>query len=286
MNTSEYELVQQWRQCQFRQAPFIFSRDKILDNLRDDRRVVNIHKTFDGFIDSPDFGTTTKQLHLGLLPMPYNGNLSRSDIFILLLNPGFGAGDYYVEQHSPEYRAAILRNIYQENEAEDYPFFFLDPRFSWTGGGIWWQDKLRDITRALVSHHSMSYQNALRYLSRRVSCLELVPYHSKTYGVTAKVSSTLTSTQLVREFVQKVLLPRAEQDEITIVVTRKALEWRLTESKNVIVYGGSEARAAHLTLGDKNRKPSRGGKAIARRLGLSIRNMDESEPEGDSIYAL
>lgn len=103
MNISEQELVRQWRQCQFRQAPFILSHDTILDNLRDDQHVVSTHNNFDEFVDSADFGTTTNQLHLGLLPMPYTGNLSGSDIFILMLNPGFVASDYYVEQHSPEY---------------------------------------------------------------------------------------------------------------------------------------------------------------------------------------
>lgn len=286
MDISKHELVQQWRQCRFHHAPFIFGGDSVLHDLLDDRSVISIHNDFDEFTGSSDFGTTTNQLHLGLLPLPYVGNLSRSDIFILLLNPGFRAGDYYVEQHSAEYRAAILRSVFQENEADEYPFFFLDPRFSWTGGGIWWQDKLRDITQALVQHQNLSYQEALRHISRRVSCLELLPYHSKSYGVKTRISSKLTSVRLIRDFAQTCLSAKASQGEITIIVTRKAVEWGLTESDNTVVYRSSEARAAHLTLGTNNRESSRGGRAMTLRLGLPTNNISDSEPQEETVYAI
>src|ERR1700710_1315063 len=110
MDIREHQLVDEWRQTLLEQPPYIFPGDyKALEEMLYDPRIVSLHHSFDSFINSEDFGTTTTQLHLGQLPMPYVGDLSRSHIFILMLNPGFGASEYYVEEHSPDYCAAVKR---------------------------------------------------------------------------------------------------------------------------------------------------------------------------------
>jgi hypothetical protein len=66
----------------------------------------------------------------------------------------------------------------------------------------------------------------------------------------------MQSSKLAKQFVHKVLVPRARQNDVLIVVTRKAREWDLPSDSGAIVYGKEEAQAAHLS------ESSRGGAAI------------------------
>lgn len=49
------------------------------------------------FIRHPAFGDDSS-LHLGLLPVPYQGNLSKADVFVIMLNPGLGLSDCQTEE--------------------------------------------------------------------------------------------------------------------------------------------------------------------------------------------
>jgi len=64
------------------------------------------------------------------------------------------------------------------------------------------------------------------------------------------------------EYVHDVLVPKARSNDATIIVTRSVHNWKLPKHNNIVVYEGGETRSAHLTL------KSRGGKAIAKHLGL------------------
>ena len=88
-----------------------------------------------------------------------------------------------------------------------------------------------------------------------------MPYHSRKFGSESLIEN-LRSVEIMRSFVNDYLLPKAQNNKATIIVTRKAKIWGLTKSKNVIVYNKNEARSAHLTPNSK------GGKAILRNLGL------------------
>ena len=83
-------------------------------------------------------------------------------------------------------------------------------------------------------------------------------YHSKTLAFPHKLLEKLRSVQLVQQFVDSVLLPRAKRNDCLIVVTRFARYWGLTGRRNVVVYEGSETRSAHLS------PSSRSGSAILR----------------------
>jgi len=101
----------------------------------------------------------------------------------------------------------------------------------------------------------------LRHLAHNVACLELLSYHSKSFGTGALLNS-LPSAQAMLAFVHKILLPKAKDNEATIIVTRSVKNWRLPKHKNIVIYESGETRSAHLT------RKSRGGEAIAKRLGL------------------
>jgi hypothetical protein len=71
-----------------------------------------------------------------------------------------------------------------------------------------------------------------------------------------RLLGTLRSVALARAFAVEELLPRAQAGDCLVVVCRKAKAWGLPETSNVVVYGSTEARAAHLG------PASRGGVAI------------------------
>lgn len=77
---------------------------------------------------------TDGELHMGLLPVPYVGDIQSATLYILMLNPGFSHEDYVCESNRfPSYRDALLKNLSQQHMT--YPFFKLRPEFLWTGAG-------------------------------------------------------------------------------------------------------------------------------------------------------
>ncbi|AMJ65660.1 hypothetical protein AXW84_09640 [Hymenobacter sp. PAMC 26628] len=180
-----------------------------------------------------------------------------------MLNPGFSPGDYYALEKEPEYAAAIERNLAQQNAADSYPFFFLNPQFAWTAGGQWWRSKFRAIAEELARRTNIPLQQAFQRISRHVACLEMYPYHSQGFK---KPGFKLKSKELMCQYVKDVIVPRAQSKEALIIAMRQAKAWALPkDSKNIISFGAVQARGAHLTLNEQG-----GGLAIVERLqGLS-----------------
>lgn len=256
-----HRLISDWRECNFDTPTYLFTGD---ERELATKGKVSLYRSFGEYISSPTFGLASDtSLHIGLIPIPYIGNLEKATVFILMLNPGLSTGDYFAEQNSVEYRKALIRNIYQENAGDEYPFIFLDPYLAWHPGFEYWQGKFHSITEALAKQGNLTYQNALSRLSKQVACLELVPYHSKSFGAYPHLK-TLPSTKAMIKFVREVVVPKVQNDEAIIIATRKVKHWELPEHQNIVIYKGGETRSAHLTL------QSRGGKAIAQRLGVRL----------------
>lgn len=257
---NECLLVEQWRHLPVDAPPFLLAGDKILQ----ERMPTNQHRSFDEFIQSPDFGLKDDSAqHLGLLPIPYVGNLQRASVFILTLNPGLSPIDYYCQQHNKPFTEALIRNLCQENADDPYPFIFLNPRFSWHSGFDYWHGRLRDIAQMVARKKNKDHRSGLQYLAQKVCVLELVPYHSRSFGLSRSILDSLESVRLMVDYVREVVVPRAQSGEVAVVVTRKAHYWGLTEDgQNVVIYQRSETRGAHLSLN------SRGGELIARHLGV------------------
>ena len=229
--------------------------------------------SFRQFVGGKRFGKfEDHQFHLSLLPSPYVGDLSRADIFILALNPGFSLTDYCAEWHVPKFRRRLKRNLRQDFDRVDFPFFLLDPEFCWHGGFAWWEGKLREVaTRIAKKKHGGRYFDALRELSRRIAAIELVPYHSIAFHEHRLISNStrraerrplLVSAERAIHFANTVLLKRARSGKASIIITRKVKAWGLPNARRVINYRPSLARSA--SLGPK----SPGGKEILRRFGI------------------
>jgi hypothetical protein len=259
----DHELIKGWRKCNLKVPPYLFPKDS-LELLKGNS---NTFQKFDEYIVSPEFGIPSdKSLHIGLFPQPYIGNLANATIFILMLNPGFSPSNYFIEQNSPEYKKAYIRNLRQENSNDDYPFIFLNPKFSWHPGFGYWQRKLQTIIEAHSKQSGTTYQESMRQISQKLVCLELFPYPSSGFGSNSLLNK-LPSVVLMQKYVRDLVIPKVQEDEAIIIVTRSIKNWNLPRHKNnIILYTHTETRSASLSL-----IASRGGKAIAKHLGLSIK---------------
>ena len=257
MTDKVHRLIELWQNCPLDNAPFILPEDKT----EIQKRTV-LYRSFEDYATSSTFGhKDDTSLHVGLLPVPYVGNLQKAAVFILMLNPGLSHGDY-LECEDETLKKEHIRNLRQDNANVEFPFLFLDPRFAWHPGFDYWEKKLGELAHALEKKQKITYQKALQCLSQCLACLELMPYHSKKFGA-GPFLERLISTQVMLEYVREVLIPKAENDQAIIVVARGKRNWDLPRHKNIIVYNRKgEARAARLSL------KSRGGKAIANQLGL------------------
>jgi hypothetical protein len=256
--SKHHSLIEGWRKCNLESPPYVFPDD---ETYLSRFSVSKIYCSFDEYVASPEFGVFDINLHLGLLPIPFAGNLETASIFILMLNPGLSAGDYFAEQKVMEFRNAHIRSLRQENADDEFPFIFLNPAFAWHPGFGYWQKKFHNVIDEIRKQYGISYQNAMSILSKKLACLELLPYHSKSFGV-GSLLNQLPSVKVMRNYVQDVVVPKVMADKAIAIATRQVKMWQLPEHRNIVVYEGGETRSAHLTIS------SRGGQAIAKKLGL------------------
>ena len=64
------------------------------------------------------------RLHLGLVPLPYGGDLRSAKVFVLMLNPGLGPSDYYAEQTSREWRDLLDFESARGRSPEEESFYY------------------------------------------------------------------------------------------------------------------------------------------------------------------
>lgn len=252
-DTSVCSLADFWQNFEASAPPFIHPLDRDIVLKCPNRTFTKTEE----YVASDDFGNPGSVLQLGLLPVPYAGDLSKADVFILLLNPGFDAVDIYGEADVHEFRDATLRMLEQDLADEEFPFIFLNPRFCWSGGYRWWERKLHDVTANVAEKTACSYLHALKLVSQHLAAVELIPYHSATRP--GGSLERLPSANAAKAFVRDELLPKAQRGDLTLIVTRQVLNWGILPADvrgDVVVYDAGHARGASLST------TSTGGKVI------------------------
>jgi hypothetical protein len=154
--------------------------------------------------------------HTRLMPMPWVGNLKTAKVFLLTLNPGLGAHDYFGEHRVPEYREMLMANLRQD---DGHLFPFLRPEHSWHGGSAYWRPRLTPIVDRL--------HGSWLHCARRIAILELVPYHSEVFQLSDGRVNFLESVKLMRAFVRDELLPRSLRGECAIITMRGHERWKI-----------------------------------------------------------
>jgi hypothetical protein len=259
MKTALHELISAWRSMPLSTPPFVLPGDEaIVGNGR-----CYPYRTYADFISDPEFGRLSPtQFHTGLLPMPYSGDITRAQIYILALNPGFTPRDYYAESMDRSFRQERTCQLKQQNLDDKFPWSPLNPAHLWSSD--YWSRRFRDMAVALAEQRKISFSTAISRISCKTAVLEFVPYHSKSFGIPSNVLDQLRSPKLMFRFVHDYVVPRAKQDKAIVIVTRQVKRWNLPKHKNIITYTPAQARSAHLNL------KSPGGKAIAKKLKINI----------------
>lgn len=255
------DLLREWAKWKPGSPPFVLESDRAVLNSGRSSRLVVTFRNWSEAHRAPDFcAPKDPRLHLGLLPQPFFGNLRRASIYVLLLNPGMGAHDYYGEYEVAKYRRALLANLKQRFGPGSASFLFLDPQYSWHGGFTWWHGKLSGVIETLANTWSVPFGIARAHLARELASIELVPYHSSSFRDGGGWIRRLHSVALAGAFVHDVVLPRVRQGKAIVIVTRQAKVWNLPKHSRIVRYSGQQARAAHLS------PDSPGGKAILNHL--------------------
>lgn len=242
-------LTNAWRRVNHRKTPII---------LRGDEAVLEYgnNRSSDRFAQDPLLLDPGKQFFLNLIPAPYTGPIRTASVYLLLLNPGFSSLDLFAEEREPKLRRRLIRNL-----SGNTPNLSFDPKFHWTGGFRWTLSKFRKLIDVISTERRLyTPKEKLDFFANQIAILELVPYHSPSFPLSPTEFNNLQSVELMKDFVEKFVIPRAKADECTVVITRKVKEWGVGRGKNVILYGPGEARGAHIS------PQTRGGKAILKRL--------------------
>jgi hypothetical protein len=168
------EIVEFWKACQLEKPPFVHPEDAPVLKSRFGDLSKDLPGSFKEFVASARFGQfADKNFHFALYPHPYAGDLSRADIFILQLNPGMNLAHYHVEWNGPAFRSIMVRNMRQDLEGRDFPFWPLDPDLCGTPGFRWWESKLRDVCTIIAQKkYDGRYVEGLRAMSQRLALIE------------------------------------------------------------------------------------------------------------------
>lgn len=247
MQALNTNLIGFWGAMDFGNAPFVHPKDLLSIPAR---LLHNEITSYSEYVEAFKSGKVEDDVfHPHLLPQPYHGDIHNADIILLLLNPGFHAADYLVEEQFPAFRDELLATISQERKRH----LMLDPEWAWTPGFTWWYSKLQSIARRTAQELFNGHLGrALDYMSSRICTVELVPYHSRTFSG----YSPCASSEKAKEFVKEI------DDDRTVIVTRGAKHWDLPDAKHVITYPPTHARSASLS------SSSIGGRAILRAFGI------------------
>src|SRR5690349_12438055 len=151
------DLLSAWKSWRPNAVPFVLREDwDILNSPRSAKANV-FYRSWPRAYKDPEFPLRDSRLHLGLLPIPFLGDLQRASIYVLGLNPGVGPLDYYAEYKIPKYQKALLTNLKQAFGPNRLPFLFLDPQFAWHGGFDYWHGKLIGVMDRLTEEWGIPF---------------------------------------------------------------------------------------------------------------------------------
>lgn len=107
-------------------------------------------------------------LHLGILPVPYLGHPNKAKVVLLCLNPGYRRK---LDRKAYKDKYCFKEDLKSFTFSNRIPFRFLDPKLEYSGGYKWWTRLFKRLIRKF----------GMGALSKKLMCLQYLPYHSKTF---------------------------------------------------------------------------------------------------------
>ena len=143
----------------------------------------------------------------------------------------------------------------QKFDSEEFPFFFLNPKYEWISGAHYWRKKFSDIIKTAGSELGYSTTDVLNILSNNIAALEIVPYHSKSFNYYKY--EQLPSVVKMMDFINNYVISKAKKGECLLVILRKGNDLinrniiKDVESENIIIYEKSECQSGSLSMNSK-----------------------------------
>jgi hypothetical protein len=248
-------------------GPYVLREDRpLIDALPDSKKI--LAASWDELIADPRFNAPDDcRLALTLLPQPFVGDLRSARVIVLQLNPGLAPIDFHAEFVHPEFRQAVLRNLCSDFANDAYPFYFLNPRWSWTGGYVWWHKRLRGVIELVQVRLDVSRREAEQFVAQHVAALELLPYHSarRPPAMLLDPRKHLASRQLALDCIAELAADRSR----VIVVVRQERAWGL-EGPNICTGNDGNSRGGTLPHILDNGNLTHFGETLCRSLGLPL----------------
>lgn len=217
------DLIQFWRRYRFRPGELaVHPDDRTWMEQNWPAPLREPYLDWQQYLASDRFGSKDSEVHLSHLPAPFWGDLRRARVLLFLKNPGFDNTDYFLESQ-PDFRKAHLRALRSPDTPGEFPFVHLDPRFSWSGSFLWFEQRLRPVIDALMED-GLSYRQALRTLSQQIAAVQLFPYRSRDssrlrYRLRGSVMPSVAAAQ-------RFLAERSHAREQLVLVMRSHAEWQ------------------------------------------------------------
>ncbi len=164
------ELVDFWARSDLSGPQFVHPDDQSALGAYGGRYLHNVTADFESYIRSEHFGKRDLALSHIATSCPLRRRFvsrrhfySASESWILSCRLFWRVAYASVQE-------TLGKNLTQNFENEEFPFLSLDPKFSWHGGFLWWERKLRDVI-AQVAKDSFDgrYLDSLRHISTRLA---------------------------------------------------------------------------------------------------------------------
>ncbi len=239
-----HDFLKKWSEFEVTEGPKIFPGDRKILDRPEVRKHTVLYGSWDSVISHKDFGAKQNcgagdtRLHLSLLPEPFFGSIATAPVVILSLNPGLHYDGYYSEFFVRDYRKALIDTLRQRPD-ERFPHMWLNPRFAWHSGFSYWHRRLAGLIDKFTDKFKTRL-DALSFFAKSVATLELLPYHSASFGLHS-ILKNLPSVKLARSFANE----RADSGQTLLIVARAERYWDLSNHRNVIHNGAN--RAGYLT---------------------------------------
>ena len=240
-----HDFLKAWSDFKVTKGPRIFPGDELL---LDKPEVTVLYDSWDTVISQEDFGakqncgSNDTRLHLSLLPEPFFGSIATAPVVILSLNPGLHYDGYYSEFFVPDYGRALLDTLRRRPDKR-FPHMWLNPRFAWHSGFSYWHGRLAGLIDQFAQELKVRRLESLSFFAKSVATLQLVPYHSASFGLNDSIINDLESVGLARAFLRDILMPR---EDVLLVSVRKRERWNLPNLDSRVIEG-SRSRAAYFT---------------------------------------
>lgn len=220
-------------------------------------------RNLDEYIDSGHSHHDGSHLHVHLLPTPYLGNPKKADIFFILMNPGF-SDDAYFALSNKQFQNRLRQNL-NGNAGENYAFLYLDPRYCWTSGYQWWEQKLYRFGDVIAGNENLTHREGMQKLSQRICAIEMFPYASRAlpwHGPNRENVLASIQSSLAAERAAKFAYKKALDGKALVVLKRNAASLlRIRQNK------GRKVFVCAATQGFQIGRQSDSGKALKKWLG-------------------